>query len=408
MISVETKRLFSQLSFRLLKSETEELRSTIKYLTKNKTSLNPLVSLLDSGSCNIGSSPDDKLVAKDEQDMKHVERILKLLNKTLPEVDMKKKRVEAHYDVLFSQLKYMVEKSININELSTSSQVPLLDFTNSRGSLISDNDSPSTQLYNQLMILKYTKMLKSVHQMSNIILNKDFNDCDKVWSNISLFNDTPEFKLNLSILLYYRSHNIEIYDSYNEYWVQSYYSLSSTTKRLFWRCISQNVPNESLYNHINNIITKIGSVEHIDIIIMYQSLYRKSHLLPFDIIQETPEPLTINQMLFIQILRILAKYDRIFDTGTKKWMISIVKLSIDNKLILEKYSGYKGSMATESGISIYQYKFIRALDIAIQGIYSSCKGKAAYMPLQQEVENILSSVIEEENEIKSQMSLKFI
>lgn len=390
------KRAFSQLSSRLLKnSESEDLQSTIRFLTRGSKPSSTLSSLLDRRGTQNGILSGHK---EDQEDSKHVERILNILNSTLPEVESKKKRVEAHYEILFSQLKNIVERSIEatafdgknagISELKQSSLA-----TNAVARTIS-----SEGLYDKIMILQYTNQLTTVGQMARIILSKNFKEFDKLWENISFFNEKQ--RLDLTVLLYYRCEKREIREQYEAMWFTHYRELHSTIQRLLWRCVTRGTGSDNYARAVGECVERIKSWGPNDTVIVYQSLYAKSHLLPETLFSSTQKLLSKNQELFIQTLRILAAYD-IGEKRTQKWMVKLVKLSIENKLSVEKAH-------TSQGISIYQYRFIRALDLAVQEIYSSCEGKKSLLLLQRDLEKILRSANDEEQEVKSQMSLKFI
>lgn len=383
------RRTFSQLSSKLLKKkEDDELQATLKFLTRGSTPTTSISSFL-SGSSARGSLVADSLAK--EEDSKHVERILKILNSTLPEVESKKKRVEAHYDILFTQLKNIVEKSIE----------------DSVGSKTSDTICESSDvLYNRLMMLQYTNKLNNVKQLAKIVLAKNFQAFDKVWENISLFNDQQ--KLTLTILLYYRDGREEVRQEYINKWFQNYHSLHITIQRVLWRCIlKKKIGSENKFQNIQDCIGRISNWSSNDTVVLYQSLYASAHLLPKDL-PPNGMLLSKNQELFVASLRTLSKYQAVVN-GLTKWLVKLVKLSVENKLAIEKKQPVRGAGSpSSSDISIYQYRFIRGLDLELQDIYSLCEGIPKYAPLRDELETILINANDEEQEVKSQMSLKFI
>lgn len=394
------KRAFSQLSSRLLKkSESEDLQSTIRFLTRGTKPSGTLSSLLNRRGTQNGLLSDDK---EGQEDSMHVERILNILNSTLPEVESKKKRVEAHYEILFSQLKNIVERSIE----ATAFDGKNTDVLELRQPSLTANAVARTisseGLYEKLMILQYTNQLTTVGQMAKIILSKNFKEFDKLWENISFFNEKQ--RLDLTVLLYYRCEKREIREQFETMWFTHYRELHTTIRRLLWRCVTRgiglNCPPDNYTRAIQEGIERIESWNPSDTIILYQSLYAKAHLLPETLFSSTKNFLSENQQLFIQTLRILAAHD-IDDKRIQKWMVKLVKLSIENKLSAEKAQ-------TNQSISIYQYRFIRALELAVQEIHSSCEGKKSMLQLQRDLEKILRSANDEEQEVKSQMSLKFI
>ncbi|GAV48673.1 hypothetical protein ZYGR_0N00770 [Zygosaccharomyces rouxii] len=346
------KRAFSNLSSRLLKSESDELKATIQFLTR--ASKRPsFTSLLDA-----------------ESGQNHVERVLKVLNSTLPEVDSQKKRVQTHYDILFSQLKDIARQS---------SQKPLQNGLES-----------SEKLYNYLLLQQYMGKLQTVPQMARIVLSKTFQDFDKLWENLTMFDAKQQ--LHLSVLLYYRCGNPIIRQQFEDQWLDKYGEMHISVQRLLWKCLTRECQTSAELEHVVQISRQsIRSWSAHDEVVLYQSIYTKCHLLP------TPgESLTKNQELFIATLRILARHN-----VHKRNMLKIVKLSIENRLANE-------TSEETSVISIYQYRFIRALDLAVQDVYSSCEGKKNANELQNELQQVLASVNDEEQEVKSQMSLKFI
>lgn len=347
------KRAFSNLSSKLLKSESDGLRSTIQFLTR--TSKKPsLSSLLEAES---GSD-------------QHVERVLKVLNSTLPEVGPPKKRVQSHYDILFSQLKDIARQS---------SQRPL---QNEIGS--------SEKLYNHLILQQYMGKLQTVPQMAKIVLRKNFQHFDQLWDNLTMFDAKQQ--LNLSVLLYYRFGIPIIRQKFKDQWLANYDELHISVQRLLWRCLTKECQcSTELERTIGLARQRVGNWSAYDTVVLYQSIYAKCHLLTIP-----KESLTKNQELFVSTLRILAR-----NNVNRKSMLKIVKLSIENRL------------ANEGGeepatISIYQYRFIRTLDLAVQDIYSTCENKKNSKELRNELQEVLASVNDEEQEVKSQMSLKFI
>lgn len=353
------KRAFSSLSSRLLKSESDELKSTIEFLAKG--SKRPtLSSLLDRRTSSNGN-----LSRKDES--KHVERVLKILNSSLPEVDSKKKRVQAHYDILFSQLKDIAQQSW---------QKP---FQN-----IPDN---SSRQYEYLMLQQYMGKLQSIPQLAKILLSKNFQDFNRLWENRMLFDDKQQ--LHLSVLLYYRCRNPRIREEFEDKWLEQFKTMHISVQRLFWRCLTRE--NADIIQVIEETRSRMVNWTAHDTVVLYQSLYASAHLLPIP-----EESLSRNQQLFITTLRILASHNL-----GKKWMVKLVKMSTENRLANE-------NSAESMTITIYQYRFIRGLDLALQEVYSSCEGKRFSAELQQELQEVMASANNEEQEIKSQMSLKFI
>lgn len=377
------KRAFSRLSSRLLKrSEIDELQSTIRFLAKG--SKTPISSLLE-GNHDEGAARD-----VGEEDSKHVERILKVLNSTLPEVESQKLRVEAHYDVLFSQLKNIVETSIEATSR---------DAVKTGPERAVDTSAPSDVLYDKLMLLRYTNQLTNVGHMAKIVLSKNFTAWEKVWDKISLFPESQ--RRDLSLLLYFRGRNKQIREEYEDEWFGHYHEMHIIVQRLLWRCISRET---GLMDDFTSVIPrntrKIDNWCGKDVVVLHQSLFAKAHLLPEASTQELQTTLSKNQQLFIQVLREVSRHESA-ERMMKKWMVRLVKVSIENKVALEDPDPH-------SGLSIYQYRFIRSLDLTIQELHTACEGKKHLADLRRHLELILTRIHDEEQEVKSQMSLKFI
>lgn len=336
----------------MLKTESDELKSTIQFLTRasKRPSLASLLEV-DSGQ-------------------NHEERVLKVLNSTLPEVNSQKKRVETHYDVLFSHLKDIARQS---------SQKPVQNGL--------DN---SKKLYNHLILQQYLGKLSSVPQLVKIVLSKNFQDFDELWDNMTIFDANQQ--LHLSVLLYYRCGNPTIRQHFEDQWLTNYREMHISVQRLLWKCFTRECKNDvELESVVQDVCTHIENWSSHDEIVLYQSIYTKCHYLP-----SPTEPLTKNQELFISTLRILAR-----NNVSRKDMLKIVKISIENRLVNE-------AIGNPSIISIYQYRFIRALDLAVQDIYSACKDRKNFSDLQNQLQQVMVNVNDEEQDVKSQMSLKFI
>lgn len=376
------RRAFSKLSSRLLKqSESDELQSTIRFLARS--SRLPNFSLLE------GHKDNGRNGATGEEDSQHVERILKVLNSTLPEVESRKLRVEAHYDVLVSQLKNIVETSIKATDRDVQKQP-------TKGV---NAGVPSDALYDRLMLLTYTNKLTNVGQMAKIVLSKNFTAWDKVWAKMPLFKESQ--RRDLSLLLYFRSGNKEIREKYGNEWIEHYHELHIIVQRLLWRCISREVGTGTDFSSV--VLRNARKIENWsakDVVVLYQSLFAKAHLLPETLTEDLRLGLSKNQELFVRALRELSRNEPT-EKKIKKWMVRLVKVSIENKVALE-------DLKAQSGLSIYQYRFIRSLDLTIQELQTACEGKKHLAALQGHLELILTSIHDEEQEVKSQMSLKFI
>ncbi|CAI4034283.1 hypothetical protein SMKI_10G0680 [Saccharomyces mikatae IFO 1815] len=381
------RRAFSQLASRLLKSKDNELKSTLKYLTNG--SIKSLGSLFESsessrrGSLLVRSSNKESNL----QDH-HIENILRILNSNLPEVESKKQKVAVHYDVLFSQLNSIVTQAAD-NEGTSSKQL---------------RTASSEDLYDRLLLLQYMGKLTNVRQITEILLSKNFNKFNDLWEHRALFDEYQ--KVVISILFYYRTHNAQIRKDCEFHWLSNYGDLPFPLRRLLWRCLTFDISQENIPQIISHYIKVLGdSWRHNNLILIYQSLYEKSHLLPeltvLDGNRSEALSFTRNQILLVRILRAISKWMEEEPKLIKKWLISIVKLSIQNKLMLE--------VPFEAPKSIMdQYKFIRSLDISIQGIYRVCQNRSILEYLQVDLETILKMINDEEHDLKTHLPLNLI
>lgn len=391
-----SRRCFS-LMVRLLKQKKpkqdevlnyDQLRETIQYIIDgNRTSVSSLRSLL-SGK-------------KDEDVTKHSERILGLLNATLPQVQDKKKKVESHYDLLFGQLKSMVEESLSdIEQHSTTT------------AMVKGKEDKSAALFGKLMLkVMMEKSSVNIKSLAEIILNKEFKEHDKVWDNLTLF--PQNIRLDITVLLYYGSKQDRIRDSCLESWISNYHKLNIITQRLFWRCMDQ-------LGKVSECCKQIPDWMPRDTVVMYQSLYQNAHFLPSEFDYSDNTELTNNQEFFIETLRALALYQqrsksqlkltepkRVIATKqktAKMWATEIVKLSIQNKLTTDKKVDENGKM-----VPVYSYRFLRALDVKLQQICGiESQNDSSLDQLQSDLNTILSALHDEEQNMKSQMSLFFV
>lgn len=394
------RRFFSQ-TVRLLKSKSKsnhkvlvddaQLKETLKYIIEDKRVLPGGLRSLLPGS----------LEGTDEDVQKHSERLASLLNATLPTVSDKKRQVESHYDLLFGQLKNMVEESLH--DTGKSSHNRTLSAHNQM--------NKSETLFNRLILLLLTGGdTVSTKSIAELILSPDFKEYSKVWDNIKLF---PESKrLDISILLYYSSKNKNIMDAYEEEWISRYHDLNVITQRLFWRFMDP-------LGKVSECCERIRYWQPRDTIVMYQSLYSTAHFLPTEFHYVDNLQLSNNQIFFIKALRFLAQYRQrsllqvprepvnatTKQTKTaKNWASDIVKLSIQNKLSLDKRLKDDSEM-----VPVYSYRFLRALDVNLQeicGLDSLNDENLAH--LQADLNTLLTSLHEEEQTLKSHMSLFFV
>lgn len=381
------RRTFSQLATRLLKSKDDELKSTLKYLTKGPVKL--LGPLFESSEVNEqGSLLNRSRTKENNLQNHHIENILRILNSNLPEVESKKQKVAVHYDVLFSHLNSIVTQATD-NKSSSSKEL---------------QGSSSEDLYDRLLLLQYMGKLTNVRQITEILLSKKFNKFDKVWEHRALFDEYQ--RVLISILLYYRTHDVQIRKDYEPRWLSDYSNLPFPLRRLLWRCLTFNVSEENIHQNIIHYIKLLGANwRNNDLILIYQSLYEKSHILPdLTVLNHNKDDgfsFTQNQILLVRILRAISKCVEEEPKLVKKWLIDIVKLSIQSKIMLE-------SPKKPSTPIMDQYKFIRSLDISIRSIHRTCQDKLIFEDLQVNLGSVLKMINEEEHELKTHLPLNLI
>ncbi|QHS74113.1 Smt1p SPAR_J00650 [Saccharomyces paradoxus] len=381
------RRTFSQLTTRLLKSKEDELKSTLKYLTKG--SMKSLGSLFGSSEpTGQGSLLNRSSTKENSLQNHHIENILSILNSNLPEVESKKQKVAVHYDLLFSHLNSIVTQATD-NKYTSSKELQA---------------ASSEDLYDRLLLLQYMGKLNNVRQITEILLSKKFDKFDKVWEHKALFDKYQ--RVVISILLYYRTHNAQIRKDYEVRWLSEYSDLPFPLRRLLWRCLTFNVSEENIQQKILHYIKILGSNwRNNDLVLIYQSLYEKSHLLPdlaaLDSNKNETPPFTQNQILLVRILRAISKRVEEQPKLVKNWLIDIVKLSIQSKLMLE-------SPKKPSTPIMDQYKFIRSLDISTQSIHRMCQNRLIFEDLQIDLESILKTINDEELELKTHLPLNLI
>lgn len=385
--SLAMRRTFSQLAARLLKSKDDELKSTLKFLTKG--SMKSLGSLFGSTDSNgqghmLKNTSDNQKSPQNH----HVDNILRILNSNLPEVESKKQKVAIHYDVLFSHLRSIVTQAVESKDIA-SRQL---------------RTASSEDLYDRLLLLQYMGKLTNVRQISEILLSKNFSKFGEVWEHRALFDHHQ--KLVISILLYYRTRNAQIRKEYETRWLSDYKGLQFPLRRLLWRCLTSDVVDENMQQTVSHYIKLLGENWKIpDLVLIYQSLYEKSYLLPelTSIEDSNNETITFtrNQTLLVCSLRTISKHCEGDPKTVKKWLTDIVKLSIQSKVMLE-------SSAPSSASIMDQYRFIRSLDIFIQSIHRTCQNKSIFEDLKNDLVNISKLVNDEEHELKTHLPLNFV
>ncbi|CAI4512206.1 CIH_collapsed_G0025660.mRNA.1.CDS.1 [Saccharomyces cerevisiae] len=246
--------------------------------------------------------------------------------------------------------------------------------------------------------------LTNVRQITEILLSKKFNKFDKVWEHRALFDEYQ--RVVISILLYYRTHDVQIRKDYEPRWLSDYSDLPFPLRRLLWRCLTSNVSEDNIHQNIIHYIKLLGANwRNNDLILIYQSLYEKSHILPdLTVLNHNKDDgfsFTQNQILLVRILRAISKCVEEEPKLVKKWLIDIVKLSIQSKIMLE-------SPKKPSTPIMDQYKFIRSLDISIRSIHRTCQDKLIFEDLQVNLGSVLKMINEEEHELKTHLPLNLI
>lgn len=358
------RKAFLHLQVQLQKNEKDELWSTIKYLTKGSKTSSALSSFLNS-KLNQDEDISSHNITKQEE--KHVDTILKLLNATLPKKNLNEKRVQSHYNIFVKELQSVLTAT---NESITS--VPTQKTV----------ERKSKELYDKLILLQVTDRL-TVNQYSKIILNKNFHHFDTLLENIVLF-PLPR-RLEIAILIFYKTGNLQIGKDYKLQFINEFSELHHSIQRIYWRCMLR--ANKNSIEGINEIIMQLKSWCNEDVIILYQSLFEFSHKLPM------ASNLAPNQELFIRVLRLLSEYKEY-----RSEIIRVVKLSIETKI-------HEVSLDIKKPISS-QYKFATTLNLILHDIYK--KLPPDRITLQDEIAKILQIINQEEKNLKSQISLKFV
>lgn len=155
-------------------------------------------------------------------------------------------------------------------------------------------------------------------------------------------------------------------------------------------------------NKINNIIQiKLKHWDINNLVTLYQSLFAHVYKLNLPEVIETTSQNNNNnnnthrsQELFIKVIDLLSP----FKSAYKNHMIKIVKLSIQSNL-----DGISQNNIHKIG---NQYKFTTSLNLILQDIYNN--SKILDTTLKQELEDIFTIIDRQENDLKTQLSLKFV
>ena len=378
------RRAYFHILSRLSKSENEELRSTLKFLTSSNKATSALSSFFNSNPKSLTSSSSNVSQSSNNnttEDTKYIENIVKLLNTNLTKHEKNELRIRKHYDIFYKNLK------------------DVLEFTSSTGisrqQSINKNETSSKDMLNKIILSELTETF-DITKISKIILSKKFHHFDELLENISLFQINE--RLQISLLLYYRTKKMEIKQTFFQNWIKQLDKFKPAIQRVFWRCLYSKNNIEKSTNDIYNTIIQIENWNGPKIITLYQSLFEIANLLP------NQNKLSINQNLFVITLRTLAPYK-----DFRSNMIKIVKLSLDCKLVNEKPMDSTTIVPPETSNITSQYKFATSLNLILHEIYNNCLSSANKQnnSLIPELESIFKIINNEEKDIKSQLSIRY-
>ncbi|SMN22845.1 similar to Saccharomyces cerevisiae YJL147C Mitochondrial protein of unknown function [Maudiozyma saulgeensis] len=386
------RKAFLHIYARLSKSENEELRSTLKFLTNGKKVTSAFSSIFGNSDTEVtGISSISPLSTPytenyDKEDKQYIENIVKLLNANLTQHDSNEQKIRVHYDMFYNQLKNVLQSTSPLQQGTLTSNTKHISLMSSK------------QLLNKLLLSQLTENF-SINEASKIILCKQFKHFNELMSNITLFSQIE--RLEISLLIYYRNKNIEIMNKYNKEWIEKFDSFTPAIQRVFWRCLYEKNNIEKSKESIFDTIIKLKNWDSSKVITLYQSLFEIANILP------QHQTLSKNQELFITVLRILAPYKEF-----RKYMIKIVKLSMEVKLIYEQSnrSNEKQIVKTASQVECIttQYKFATSLNLILHDLYNNCQSDSKLRtPLLLELEDIFKIISSEEEDIKSQLSLRY-
>lgn len=362
------KRTFVTAVGRLLKQQKGDLQSTIKFLTQG------------SRSTTISS-----LFQEGKADVAHVKHIVDILNTDLPDVDAKRRRIDAHYDLLMSRLKQVVEKSIEHGAQAVNESVPHMAVKD-RIAQCQNSD----QLYQLLLELQLSRKITR-GALAKIVMHKNFTHARQVSENLAAFS----YELDLAAMVCYRmrgSEGLAIRNIYKSRWISEWHNLAPLAQKLVWKC-------EQRSGGLAAVQQMIGSIEgwtRANTIGLFQALYLIAHELPRPEEFADAAQLTTSQHFFIEALRALSPWTAMSDR-IRKQCLEVVRASVENRIVSEASS--------ENGVSVNQYRFIRRLDDILQ---QSVTRNSEPPILQQALQEIIEELHRQEEEVRSQMVLKFI
>lgn len=389
------RKSFLHVYARLSKSESDELRSTLKFLTGHSSTSSALSSFFrstvsdgnETSTSPVADTNENAATAHpDKEESQYIDSVVKLLNASLPQPDKNKRNIRQHYDLFYGQLKNILDQSTR-SAAAISSSGP--------GASSMGNDT-SEDLYNKLIMSQLTENF-SIREASKIVLSKKFHHFEQLMSNITVFPKTA--RLELSLLVYYRTMNSCIKSQYHSSWIASFNEFPPAIQRVFWR---------GLYNRDNieeskdNVVRAIANIKDWDApktVTLYQALFEMAHTLP------RYDTLSRNQGIFVSVLRILSPHKQL-----QKYMVKVVKLSMETKLVNENHvnSIHPASMSSQSESLMSHYKFVTSLDVLLHEIYNSSTIQGPqHQELLSELEDIFTLINNEEEDVKSRMSLRY-
>ncbi|CAB4255124.1 similar to Saccharomyces cerevisiae YJL147C Mitochondrial protein of unknown function [Maudiozyma barnettii] len=387
------RKAFLHIYARLGKSENEELRSTLKFLTNGKKSASTFSSIFGNSISELSrttstSQPSMNTYPEsyDKEDKQYIENVVKLLNSNLTLHNANEQKIRVHYDTFYNQLKNVLQSTSPLQQGQSPSKTQNMSSLSSK------------ELLNKLLLSQLTESF-SMNKASKIILSKQFNHFKELWSNITLFSYIE--RLEISLLIYYRTKNPEINARYNKEWIERFDKFTPAIQRVFWRCLYQRNNIEESKKIIYDTIVRLDNWGPSKIITLYQSLFEIATVLP------QYQTLSRNQELFITTLRTLAPYKEF-----RKYMIKIVKLSMELKLINEQPNEATEKQLVKSAPLMNnittQYKFATSLNLILHDLYNGCQSnnklRTSLIP---ELEDIFKIISSEEEEIKTQLSLRY-
>ncbi|CEP64468.1 Smt1p LALA0_S11e04852g [Lachancea lanzarotensis] len=359
------KRSFTTVVAALAKRSKADSQNTLKFLTHA------------TKSTTISS-----LFGKSGTDAVHVQKVVDLLNNELPDGENHRKRVNAHYDILMSRLKQVVEKSI--------AQTGVEDVVSKSQHLsIQDRVSKclsSEQLYALLLELQVSNKI-STAALTKIILNKNFSHLSQVRENLPGFSH----ELELAAMLAHRLRGQEavtLYKDYTDRWTSQWHNLAPVVRKLIWKCDHRVLGISGVFERS----AKIGGLNASDLMGLYQALCSVAHQLPH------PQSIQLTKMqsLFIESLRALSLHKSHSGDANKR-CLAAVRTSIENRIYYDT--------AEDKGTSVYQYRFLRQLDNLLQ---LSTRDPGVSEEARLALTRVLDSLHREEELARSQMVVKFI